>query len=153
MRSLPPALSDAALLVARVLLGVVLIAHGTQKLGRGVGGVAEGFAGMGIPLPSVAAIFAMGVELVGGVLLIAGLLTPVVSLLVVVNMIGAGVFAHFGQGIFVSDGGWELVGVIAVGALVLAATGAGRFSVDGQITARQAAAGARREPAHARSGE
>ncbi|MBW0104808.1 DoxX family protein [Pseudonocardia sp. KRD291] len=137
MRSLRSPLSDIALVVARLVLGVVLIAHGAQKLGRGVGSVAEGFAGMGIPLPGVAAAFTMGVELLGGVLLIAGAFTPVVALFVVATMVGAGAFAHFGQGIFVDQGGWELVGVIGIGALALAAAGAGRFSIDHLIAGRR----------------
>ncbi|RZT87143.1 putative oxidoreductase [Pseudonocardia sediminis] len=137
MRSLRSPLSDIALVIARVVLGVVLIAHGVQKLGRGVGPVAEGFAGMGIPLPGVAAVFTMAVELLGGVALIVGAFTPVAALLVVATMIGAGVFAHLGQGIFVDEGGWELVGVIAIGALALAASGAGRFSVDHVIATRR----------------
>ena len=62
-----PAARDALLLVARVLLGVVLIAHGWQKFATyGIGGTAGSFAQMGIPLPAVAAVFAAVVELAGG---------------------------------------------------------------------------------------
>ena len=137
MRSLRSPLSDIALVTARVVLGVVLVAHGIQKLGRGVGPVADAFAGMGVPLPAVAAVGTVGVELVGGVALVVGAFTPVVALLVALTMVGAGLFAHLGKGIFVSGGGWELVGVIAVGALALAACGAGRFSVDHVIAGRR----------------
>ena len=126
MRSLRSPLSDIALVTARVVLGVVLVAHGIQKLGRGVGPVADAFAGMGVPLPAVAAVGTVG-----------GAFTPVVALLVALTMVGAGLFAHLGKGIFVSGGGWELVGVIAVGALALAACGAGRFSVDHVIAGRR----------------
>ncbi|ANY05258.1 DoxX family protein [Pseudonocardia sp. HH130630-07] len=143
MRPLPAPYSDVALLLARLVVGVVLIAHGLQKLGSGVGGVSGGFAAMGIPLPTVSALFVMTVELAGGLLLIAGAATAVAGLAVVVAMAGAFLFVHFGVTVFVDAGGWELVGVIAAGALALAAVGPGRFSVDHLLAARRSA------PAHA----
>ncbi|BBG01096.1 MULTISPECIES: DoxX family protein [Pseudonocardia] len=137
MRPLPAPVSDIALLVARILLGVVLVAHGVQKLGGGVGGVAEGFSGMGIPLPTLSALFVITVETLGGLLLIAGAATTVAGLATVVAMVGAFLFAHLGLTVFVSDGGWELVGVIAALALALAAAGPGRFSVDHLLASRR----------------
>ncbi len=44
---------------------------------------------------------------------------------------------HIGNGVFVGSGGWELVGVIAAAALLLAGAGAGRFSVDHALSARR----------------
>lgn len=136
IRVLPAGVRDGVLLAARVVLGVVLVAHGLQKVGQGVGGTAEEFAGMGIPLSPVAAVFAIVVELIGGIALIVGAATALVGVLVVIDMIGAFVFAHAGLTVFVDDGGWELVAVIAALALVLAAVGAGRFSVDHLLGAR-----------------
>jgi len=132
IRPLPAPASDVALLVARVLLGVVLIAHGWQKLAvNGLGATTDGFEKMEIPLAGGAALFAALVEFGGGLLIVAGLFMPVVGVVVVAEMIGAGLFAgHFTGGVYVAQGGWELVGVIIVGALLLAAFGAGRFSVD-----------------------
>ena len=69
-----------------------------------------------------------------------GLLTPVAGLLVVGQMAGAFWFVHRGTEVMASAGGWELVGVIGFLALVLAATGAGRISLDALI-GRRAAAG------------
>lgn len=133
--------SDAASLVARLLLGVVLVAHGWQKLTeKGIAAVADGFAGMGIPLPGVAAAFATAVEFGGGVLILVGLATPYVAVLVTLNMIGAGLFAgHWTGGVFVAKGGWELVGVIIAGALLLLAFGPGRYSIDHLLSARRTA--------------
>ncbi|WP_214370018.1 DoxX family protein [Pseudonocardia sp. H11422] len=140
-RSLPGSARDVALLVARIVLGVVLIAHGWQKLAtNGIAATIDAFAGIGVPLAPVAAVVATAVELVGGVLLVAGAATAVVGGLVVLTMLGAGLFVHTGNGIFAADGGWELVGVIAAAALALAATGAGRFSVDHAVASRGAAA-------------
>jgi putative oxidoreductase len=122
---------DVAVLVARVVLGVVLLAHGWQKVfSYGFAGVTATFAKSGVPLPPVSAAYASAVELVGGVLLVLGALTSVVGVLVVLDMLGAYTFVHAGHGVFAESGGWELVAVIAVGALLLAASGPGRFSVD-----------------------
>ena len=122
---------DIALLVGRLMLGVVLFAHGWQKLViKGIGGTYAWFQAMGIPLAIVATSFVTVVEFVGGALLLLGALTRVVVALHILVMIGAAAFVHISHGLFAQDGGWELVGVIAACELVLAATGAGRFSID-----------------------
>ncbi len=126
---------DLALLATRVLLGVVLIAHGWQKFdGQGIQGTATGFDSMGIPAPLAAAYYATFVELVGGGLLVLGLFTRLVGVLVVGDMLGAFWFTHRGTEIFVNEGGWELVALIGALALGLVAAGAGRLSVDGGFT-------------------
>ncbi|MET0967458.1 MAG: DoxX family protein [Nakamurella sp.] len=127
------------MLIGRLALGIVLIAHGWQKLFTfGISGTASNFEQMGIPLPTVSASFAVIVELLGGVLLIIGFLVPLVGLLVAINMVGALLFVHASSGIFVGDGGYELVLVIGALGLVFAGIGAGRYSVDGLITDRRA---------------
>lgn len=122
---------DVVLLVGRIALGIVLIAHGAQKLfTNGIAGVTEGFTQMGIPAPGPSAWFAALVEFGGGIALIAGLLVPLVGILVAVDMAGALVFVHGANGVFVDGGGYELVLVIGALGLVLAGTGAGTFSLD-----------------------
>ena len=138
--TVPPPARDALLLVGRVLLGIVLIAHGWQKFAQyGIAGTAAGFAKMGVPLPAVSAVYAAVVELVGGLALLAGAGTVVVGLLVVLDMLGAFVFVHVGNGVFVQSNGFELVWVIAAAALLLVAVGAGRFSVDHVLLSRRRA--------------
>jgi putative oxidoreductase len=132
---------DVVLLVARVLLGVVLFAHGFQKVFvYGFGGVAASFTKMGVPVPPVSAAYASIVELVGGGLLILGAATTIVSVLVALDMIGAslttGSFLH---GVFVTQHGFELEAAICVGALLLLVSGAGRYSVDHVLLARRRA--------------
>jgi putative oxidoreductase len=136
--TLPPTVRDVLLLVARILLGVVLIAHGWQKFVQyGIGGVAASFGQMGVPLPAVSAVFAAVVELVGGVALPLGAATAVAGVLVVIDMLGAFLLVHITNGVFVTDNGFELVWVIAAAALVLAAAGPGRFSVDHAVLGRR----------------
>ncbi|SDB80087.1 putative oxidoreductase [Raineyella antarctica] len=128
---------STVLLVSRVILGIILVAHGYQKFAEWtLAGTTQAFAGMGVPLPAVSATFAAVVELVGGILLVVGAFTPIVGLLVFLDMLGAALLVHLSNGIFVGDGGWELVGAIGAGALALAATGAGRWSVDGILLNR-----------------
>ena len=125
---------DVMLLVARLALGAVMIAHGWQKLDQGgLGGTADGFEAMGIPLAPAAAAFAIAIEVGGGVLVLLGALTPVVGVLWALNMAGAWWFVHR-DAFFAADGGYELVLVLGVLGLVLAVTGAGRLSVDRFLT-------------------
>lgn len=138
----PAVVRDIGLLLTRVLLGVVLIAHGWEKFfTNGIAGTAEFFDSMGIPAAQAAATFAGLVELVGGILLIIGLLTPIVSVLVAVVMIGAYFFVHMGNGIYVGDNGWELVAVIGLAAVVFGLVGPGRYSIDALIVGRRGAKG------------
>ncbi|MHA6793452.1 DoxX family protein [Pseudonocardia bannensis] len=137
-RSLPGPSRDAALLVARLVLGVVLIAHGWQKLViNGISGTAEVFHNFGIPLAILATSFTVVVELVGGAMLIFGVLVPVASSFIMVVMVGAIGFVHAPHGIFASKGGWELVAVIAAGILALSATGPGRYSIEHLLRSRK----------------
>ncbi|MBM7413772.1 MULTISPECIES: DoxX family protein [Nocardiaceae] len=127
----PVVVRDIAALVARIALGVVFVAHGWQKLRtNGLDATIAGFEGMGIPAPQVSAYFATFVELIGGAALILGVLTSVAALLLVVDMVGALVFVHLDKGVFVGEGGWELVVALGAGALLLAAVGSGTYSVD-----------------------
>lgn len=132
------ALSDLGLLLFRLIVGVVFIAHGWQKLqDNGFGGQADAFEGMGIPAPAVAAAFAIIVELGGGILLLLGLLTPLVGVLLFVQMLGAFIYVHAGMELFVDAGGWELIAVLGFGSLLLAIVGAGRFSLDWLVAGRK----------------
>lgn len=138
MLQLPPAVRDALMLAARLLLGAVLIAHGWQKFVReGLGATAADFHRMGVPLPTLSAAFAASVETGGGLLLLVGLLTPIAGVLVAFLMLNAGWFAGDWFGGVTGSGGWELVGVIMAGALLLAASGPGRISLDHALAARR----------------
>ena len=68
-------LQSLGLLAIRVALGVVFLAHGADKLGD-LSGTEEMFGGIGIPAPALMAPLAAFTEVIGGLLLIVGLLTP-----------------------------------------------------------------------------
>ncbi|KOS57077.1 DoxX family protein [Rhodococcus rhodochrous] len=131
-----PALRHTGLLVARVILGIVFLAHGLQKVNQGYSATKAGFEGMDVPVPALSAFYATWVETLGGIALIIGLLVPIFGVLLLVNMLGAFFFVHIGNGIYVTDGGWELVGALGAGALVLAVVGAGAYSIDALLGRR-----------------
>ena len=140
-RTLPEPTRDVALLVARLLLGTIMFAHGYQKLMiDGLGRTTQGFESMSIPVAIVSAAFVTVVEIVGGILVILGALLTVVAAFYLVVMVGAAVFVHISHGVFVQNNGWELVGTIAALLLALAAAGSGRFGVDHLIRSRQSPA-------------
>jgi uncharacterized membrane protein YphA (DoxX/SURF4 family) len=141
--TLPEPVRDVALMLGRVVLGVVLFAHGWQKLViDGISETHKQFEAMGIPLAIASASFVTFVEFAGGALLIVGALTPVVVIGHLVVMVGAAVFVHVSHGVFAGDGGWEVVGVIGAAELVIAACGPGRLSVDRLVLSRLRRTGA-----------
>ncbi|MDP9498251.1 MAG: DoxX family protein [Actinomycetota bacterium] len=138
MLSLPAPVRDAALLLARIAIGVIFLAHGWQKFfTNGIDGTTRFFTSAGVPVPGLSAWAATVLELVGGGALVLGVAVPVVGVLLALDMLGAFFFVHAGKGIFVAQGGWELVLALGVTSLLLAALGAGRLSVDHALFGRR----------------
>lgn len=136
-------MTSLALLIARIGLGIVFVAHGWQKFkDMGVDAVGAGFTKMGVPAPELAAYFATFVELIGGAALLIGAFTAVAGLLLAADMLGALLLVHLENGVFVTEGGYELVVALGVGALLLAVFGAGKYSVDALLGNKVGRAGA-----------
>ena len=129
-RSLSGVPRDVALLVARLLIVIVMMSHVLQTLGQGLSATAMVFAKFGIPLAIAAAAFTIVVELVASVAFLLGLRIAVPAAFLVFVMAGAIFFVHAKHGVFVTNGGWELVGMIIAGSLGLMVAGPGRFSLD-----------------------
>jgi putative oxidoreductase len=123
---------DAGLLVLRVIVGVTFVAHGLDKLAD-LAAAEQFFASLGIPLPGLMAPFVAVTETVGGVLLIAGLATPLVAAALAIDMLVALLTAHVGEGFFASDGGIELPLLLGCASVAIGLTGAGRYSVDARV--------------------
>jgi putative oxidoreductase len=136
-------MTSLALLIARIGLGIVFVAHGWQKFDEmGVKAVGAGFTKMGVPAPELAAYYSTFAELVGGAALLIGAFTAVAGLLLVGDMLGAFLIVHIDKGPWVAEGGYELVVALGAGALLLAVFGAGRYSVDGMLGRKVGRAGA-----------
>jgi len=136
-------MTSLALLIARLGLGIVFVAHGWQKLdAMGLAATQASFTKLGVPAPELAAYYSTFAELIGGAALLVGLFTAVAGLLLVGDMLGALLVVHIDNGVFVAQGGYELVVGLGVGALLLAVFGAGRYSVDGILGRKVGRAGA-----------
>ena len=124
----------SGLAILRIVLGIAMALHGWAKLSGGPGNFA-GFIGgqLGVPLPSLMAWVVTIVELVGGILLIAGALTQIAGILIFLNMLGVILFAFLLRGLPLIENGaitWEKEAVFAAAALCLALAGPGAWSVD-----------------------
>jgi putative oxidoreductase len=140
MRNRP--IYDVVALLARCGVGTVFVAHGWQKIQVGINATGRNLDAMGAPFPTAAAVYSTFVELLGGAALILGLALPAAGLLLFVDMIGALIFVHAKHGIFLVDNarvnnGFELVLVLGLAALVFAAGGAGRLTLDQRLFARR----------------
>jgi len=125
---------DTGLLILRVVLGLLLAAHGTQKLfgwfgGHGLEGVSGWFHSIGFRPGRPMAVAAGVAEAVGGLLLVLGFLTPFAGAAVVGTMVVAA-SVHRENGVWATAGGYELALVYAVAGLALAVAGPGEASVD-----------------------
>lgn len=129
---------DAALVLLRVVIGAVFVAHGAQKLFVfGFTGVSGFFGSLGVPAPTLMGPFIAILEFVGGIALVLGLLTRVVAGLIACDMLGAIAIVHFKNGFFLPKG-FEFVLVLCVANLVLLLAGGGAYSLDALIGARRA---------------
>ena len=126
---------DAGLLVVRLVLGLLMAAHGAQKLfgwfgGYGIAGTGGFFESLGFRPGRLFATAAGLSEFGGGLLVALGVFGPVGPALVLSVMIVAAVSVHWQHGLFASSNGIELPLLYAGAATALAFTGAGRFSLD-----------------------
>ncbi len=128
---------NLALLVLRLVFGLFLAYHGHNKFfgGGRIKGTAGWFGSMGFRNPRLQAYAAACTEIGAGVLLAAGLLTPLAAAGVIAVMIVAIVSAHWKVGFFIfKEGqGWEYCASIAVAALVIGTIGPGEWSIDHAI--------------------
>ncbi len=132
-----PARLDTALVGLRLAIGGIFAAHGAQKLFvYGLDGVSGAFAGMGIPMASVVGPLTGAIELVGGLALIAGLLTRIAGLGLAAVMLGAIGFVHLSAG-FWAPNGVEFPLALLAGAATIALVGAGRYSLDTVLAMRR----------------
>jgi putative oxidoreductase len=112
----PTTLPSAGVLVLRVVVGVTFVLHGLDKLGD-LAGAEQFFASLDIPAPGLTAPAVAVTEIVGGVLLIAGLATPLVGAALAIDMLVA-----------------LLLGGASLG---IGLAGAGRFSLDASLDVPQ----------------
>ncbi len=126
---------SVAFLVVRLILGLGLMAHGTQKLfgwfgGHGIAGTGGFFETIGFRPGRMFALMAALGETIGGLLTVLGLggaLGPVLIVIVMLVAIGS---VHIDKGFFTLNGGWELPATNIAAAIAIAFGGNGLYSLD-----------------------
>lgn len=127
--------AGVAALILRVPVGLILAAHGAQKLfgwfgGNGLAGTAGWLSSMGMEPGLLMAILAGGAEFFGGLALVLGLLTRPAALIAAFTMLVAIFSVHISNGLFAADGGYEYALTLMVALLALAVQGGGAISMD-----------------------
>ena len=128
--------TQIAALLLRLALGTMFVAHGLLKvMVFTLPGTVGFFEQVGFP--GWLAYVVTFAEIGGGVLLLAGVAVPAVSIALLPVLLGA-LFVHWGSGwVFSSpNGGWEYPAFLAVAAVVQALLGPGRFALQVPVPAR-----------------
>jgi putative oxidoreductase len=124
------------LMPLRLAVGAVFLAHGGQKLFVfGLAGTADIMSKIGIPLATVAAAVVITVECLGGVAIVAGLMTRWAAALLAIDMTVAILAARI-QGGFFTPYGYEFEMTLLGACITLALVGAGGVSVDSMLSKR-----------------
>ena len=128
-------MGSIGLLVGRVVVGLLMAGHGTQKLlgwfgGYGLQKTGDFLAQLGFRPGRAFAAAASLSEIAGGLLIALGLLGPIGPALMVSVMIVAAVTVHWGKGVFASTNGFEVPLLYATAGVALALTGPGPYSLD-----------------------
>ena len=127
--------ADVGLLIVRLAVGLTFAAHGAQKVlgwwsGPGFAGWTGAMTRMGLRPAALWAALSSGVELVGGLLLAVGFLTPVAAALLVAQSVYIVVRVHRPKGFWNKNGGVEFPLQLLAGSLLIAASGPGAIAID-----------------------
>jgi putative oxidoreductase len=134
---------DLALLLVRLAVGAIFIAHGAQKIFvYGFAGVAGSFGQMGVPMAEITGPLVAIVEFVGGIALVLGLLTRLAAIALAIDMLGAMLLVHLAGGFFL-PAGVEFALLLFLACLALAIAGAGALSIDHSVAGRRTTVGVR----------
>lgn len=134
-----PTAIDVGLLVLRLAVAAVFIAHGWGDVfDAGVSTNIQNYRDAGIPLAAVSAPFTAYIQLFGGILFALGALTRLISAGFVIVMAGALFFVHLGESLVMGqDGsGSGFAFIMCAASITLLLTGPGRFSLDHLLSRR-----------------
>lgn len=133
-----PSLAPLAL---RIPIGIILLAHGAQKLfgwfgGYGLEGTSQWMASIGLTPGYLMALMAGSSEFFGGLFLLLGLLTRPTALVLSFTMVVAIFSVHIGNGLFLTNNGYEFGLALLAATVSLAISGAGKFALDNLLANR-----------------
>ena len=132
-------------LALRIPVGIILVAHGGQKLfglfgGYGLTGTGQFMDSIGIHPGVLMALLAGSAEFFGGLALLFGLLVRPAAAVVAFTMVVAILSVHISHGLFMANNGYEYALALLAVAVALVVSGAGRGSVDSALSERLNAA-------------
>ena len=133
---------DEGLLISRLVFGLLMAVHGSQKLfgwfgGPGMSGTSAFVEGLGFRPGRLFAVGNVLAECGGGVLLALGLFEPAAAAAIVSVMIVAIATVHWSNGLLALNNGIELPLLYLTAALSLALTGPGAYSLDVALGLRE----------------
>jgi putative oxidoreductase len=129
---------NLGLLIIRLVIGVLFIGHGAQKLfgwfgGYGLKGTGGWFESIGMKPGVIMALFAGLAELIGGILFTLGLLTPLAGILIAGTMVMAIIKVHAQNGLWATSNGYEFNLTLLAVAIGVALIGPGQYALDAFI--------------------
>lgn len=130
--------TDLGLLIVRLVVGLLFVGHGAQKLfgwfgGYGIKGTGGWLESIGVKPGATMAVLAGLSEFGGGILFALGFVTPVGAALIIITMLVAIAKVHGTNGLWATANGYELNLLYIVIALAVALIGAGSYSLDAII--------------------
>ena len=130
MKAFIRVLKDIALMLTRIIMGVIMVTHGWHRWqNEGITAEANILEHAGIPNPGLMVWLLIGFEVIGGIFLIFGLATPVIGLGLMVLNIGI-ILTLRSHTFYVHNSGWEYNAVMTIVGLMLMTHGAGRIGLD-----------------------
>ncbi len=125
--------------VLRIIVGIIFMAHGSQKLfgwfgGGGLAGTAQFMESLGLTPGTLMAALSGGAEFFGGLALVIGLLARPAAVALIGLLLVAIFSVHIHNGLFMQNNGYEFALALLGGAVAVLFEGAGRASVDGAIS-------------------
>lgn len=135
LKQLTTSTTGFSALALRIPVGIIFMAHGSQKLfgwfgGYGLRGTGQWMASIGLEPGVLMAFLAGSGEFLGGLFILLGLLTRPAALVLSLTMIVAIASVHIGNGLFMANNGYEFGLALLAASTSLAFSGAGKVGVD-----------------------
>ncbi|SQF98119.1 DoxX family protein [Paucimonas lemoignei] len=126
------------LTVVRILVGIIFVAHGSQKLfgafgGYGLEGTGQYMESLGLTPGYLMALLSGSAEFFGGLGLVVGLLARPAAVVLAATLVVAIFSVHISHGLFMANNGYEFALALLGGVVAVLIEGAGKFSLDRQI--------------------
>ena len=143
LRTLIQSNAGFATLALRIPVGIIFMAHGSQKLfgwfgGYGLEGTGQWMASIGIEPGYLMALLAGSGEFFGGLFLLLGLLTRGAALVTAFTMLVAILTVHIGNGLFMANNGYEFGLALLAASVSLLISGSGKGALDNALVKKLA---------------